>query len=130
MKYILLNYFDEKAWAALGEAEQQQIKAGRLPHVHRLLADGKFLGGAGLQPTSAAATVSLQNGKRLVTDGPFAETREQLAGYALIEATDLDEAINIAVGFLRESDPSRLEVRPLLEAAGVPSHSAEVSNKA
>lgn len=122
MRYMFLHYFDERAWNALGEAEQQRIVGEVKPHVQRLLADGKFLGGAPLHPTSTATTITLHDGKRLVTDGPFAETREQLGGYTLIEAKDLDEAIRIAEGFSGTPFPSKIEIRPLNEMEGVPAH--------
>src|SRR5688572_434790 len=89
MKYMLLTYLDEKAWLALSEAEQQRQMAECEPHVQSLLASGKFLAGAPLHPTSTATTVKNQNGKRVLTDGPFAETREQLGGYTIVEAKDL-----------------------------------------
>jgi hypothetical protein len=120
MKYIFLNYQDEDAWAALGEAEQSRIMEEVRPHVNELIAKGKFLAGAPLHPTSTATTVAVRNGKALVTDGPFAETREQLGGYAVIEAENLDEAIAIASRFLSGSRPSRIEIRPVLELNGFP----------
>ncbi len=122
MKYMFLTYLDEKAWAALGEAEQQRLMGENMPHVKQLLGSGKFLGGAPLHPTSTATTVTLRDGKPLVTDGPFAETREQLGGYGLIEARDLDEAIRIAGGFLGTLSRSKIEIRPVVEVAGVPTH--------
>jgi hypothetical protein len=122
MKYLFLTYLDEKAWAALGESEQQRIMAESMPHVKQLLASGKFLGGAPLHPTSTATTVSVRNGEPLVTDGPFAETREQLGGYTLIDAEDLDEAIRIAACFLGTSSPSKIEIRPVVELDGLPTH--------
>jgi hypothetical protein len=122
MKYMLLTYLDEKAWASLGEAEQQRLMGECMPHVERLLASKKFLGGAPLHPTSTAATVRVRDGKALVTDGPFAETREQLGGYTLIEAKDQDEAIRIAAGFLGTSSPSIIEVRAVAEVKGLPTH--------
>ena len=115
MKYMLLTYLDEQAWAKLGEAEQKRAMAECDPHVQRLIANGKFLGGAPLHPTSMATTVSVRDGKRLVTDGPFAETREQLGGYGLIEANDLDEAIGIAAGFLGTGSMATIEIRPVVE---------------
>src|SRR5205085_10752579 len=78
MKYLFLTYLDEKAWASLSEAEQQTAMAECRPHVEHLIATGKFLVGAPLQPTSTATTVRLRGGKRMITDGPFAETREQV----------------------------------------------------
>ena len=120
MKYMLLTYLDEKAWARLGDAEQQRIMAECTPHVEKLIGSGKFLGGAPLHPTSTAATVRLRDGKRLVTDGPFAETREQLGGYTLVDAKDLDEAISIAAAFLGTRSPSIIEIRPVVELKGIP----------
>jgi hypothetical protein len=122
MKYMLLTYLDEKAWTSLSGAEQQQIMAECTPHVDQLLASKKFLGGAPLHPTSTAATVRLRDGKRLVTDGPFAETREQLGGYTLIDAKDMDEAIGIAADFLGTRSPSIIEIRPVVELQGLPTH--------
>jgi hypothetical protein len=122
MKYMLLTYLDEKAWANLGEAEQDRLMAECGPHVQDLVASGRFLGGAPLHPTSMATTISIRDGKRLVTDGPFAETREQLGGYTLIDAKDLDEAISIASGFLGTSSLAKIEIRPVIELKGLPSH--------
>ena len=122
MKYMFLTYLDEKAWAALSEAEQQRMMAECQPHVENLLKSGKFLGGAPLQYTSMATTVSNKGGKRLVTDGPFAETREQLGGYTLIEADNLDEAISIAQGFLGTQELSKIEIRPIVELPGSKTH--------
>jgi hypothetical protein len=122
MKYMLLTYLDEKAWTSLSEAEQQQIMAECTPHLEQLLASKKFLDGAPLHPTSTAATVRLREGKRLVTDGPFAETREQLGGYTLIEAEDMDEAIRIATGFLGTNSPATIEIRPVVEVERWPTH--------
>jgi hypothetical protein len=122
MKYMLLTYLDEKAWASLSEAEQQEIMAEKMPYVEQLLASKKFLGGAPLHPTSTAATVRLSDGKRLVTDGPFAETREQLGGYTLIDAKDMEEAIRIASGFLGTKMQVMIEVRAVVEQKGLPTH--------
>jgi hypothetical protein len=119
MKYMLLTYLNEREWLALSE-EQQQVEMARCePHVQSLLANGKLLDGAPLHPTSTATTLRVKSGKRLVTDGPYAETREQLGGYTLIEAKDLDEAIEIAAGFLADSEIPTIEVRPVVELARV-----------
>lgn len=121
MKYMLLTYLDERAWLALTEQEQQREMDACAPHVQQLLASGKLLAGAPLHPTSTATTIRLRGGKRLVTDGPFAETREQLGGYTLIEAADIDEAIRIASGFFSGTDSlATIEVRPVVEHAAVP----------
>jgi len=122
MKYMFLTYLDEKAWLSLSETEQQQLMAEAMPHVEQLIASGKFLGGAPLHPTSTGATVRLRQGKPLVTDGPFAETREQIGGYTLIEAQDMDEATRIAAGFLGTRSPSIIEVREVVELKGIPTH--------
>jgi hypothetical protein len=96
MKYMLLIHDDEKAWARLNEAERGKIYAEYGQFGQSVKASGNYLAGAQLQPTTMATSVRLRDGKRLVTDGPFAETREQLGGYYLVEAKDLDEAIGIA----------------------------------
>ena len=122
MKYMFLTYLDEKAWLSLSETEQQQLMAECMPHVEQLMANGKFLGGAPLHPTSTGATVRLRQGKPLVTDGPFAETREQVGGYTLIEAKDMEEATRIAAGFLGTRGLSIIEVRQVQELEGIPTH--------
>jgi hypothetical protein len=88
--------------------------------VEKLRAQKKLLGGAALQPTSTATTIRYREGKRLLTDGPFAETREHLGGYTIIEAKDLDEAIALASGFVGTSGLESIELRPIVEAPGVP----------
>ncbi len=122
MKYMLLTYLDEKAWMNLSEAEQKEQMALCAPHVQKMLASGKILGGAPLHPTSTATTLRMEHGKRLMTDGPFAETREQLGGYTILEAENLDEALTIASGFLTPESkiPVSLEVRPIVDFAGAP----------
>jgi len=122
MKYMFLTYLDEQAWLSLSEAEQQEKMAECTPHVEKLLASGKFLEGAPLHPTSTGATVRLRNGQPLVTDGPFAETREQIGGYTLVEAQDRDEAIRIAAGFLGKSSLATIEVRQVVDLPNLPSH--------
>ncbi len=116
MKYMLLIYDVEKEWDALTDDERQKIYGEYRQLSEELRSNGKFLAGSQLQPTSAATSIRVRNGKPIVTDGPFAETREQLGGYFLIEARDLDEANQIA-----EKIPSArmgtIEVRPVVEAA-------------
>jgi hypothetical protein len=116
MKYMLMICDDEKAWAKFTDAERQQIYAEYGQFSQQLQASGHYLAGSQLQPTSAATSVRVRNGKRLVTDGPFAETREQLGGYYLIEAKDLDEAIGIAAQ-IPSARLGTIEVRPLVEMA-------------
>ena len=116
MKYMLLTYLDENAWHAMSKEQQLAEMKKCEPHVKRLQAAGKILDGAPLHPTSTATTLRVKQGKRLVTDGPFAETREQLGGYTLIEAANLDEAIDIAAGFFGDGDSmATIEVRPVVD---------------
>jgi hypothetical protein len=96
MKYMLLIHFDQEAWGKLSLTERQQIYGEHVQLAAQLTSSGQYLAGAPLQPPSTATSVRIRDGQRLVTDGPFAETREQLGGYMLIEAKDLDEAIGIA----------------------------------
>jgi len=116
MKYMLLVYTDEQAWT---DAERERCYAESTELAHRLKANGQFLATAPLQPVATATTVQVRDGKRLVTDGPFAETREQLGGYYLVEARDLDEAINIA-GSIPGARKGTVEIRPVLEIGGLP----------
>jgi hypothetical protein len=118
MKYMLLAYGDENVWLAMSKEQQAAAMATCGPHVKKLLAAGKVVDGAPLHPTTMATTVRVRGGKRLVTDGPFAETREQLGGYTIIEAANLDEAIEIAGGFFGGSEYdnlSSIEVRPIVD---------------
>jgi hypothetical protein len=115
MKYLLLIYIDEHA---LNESERERcyIQAAQL--VEQLKSSGQYLATAPLYPTTTATTIQVRDGKRLVTDGPFAETREQLGGYFLIDANDLDEAINIA-GRIPAATRGTIEIRPVIEIAGL-----------
>jgi hypothetical protein len=116
MKYMLLIYGDERA---LDVTEREQCYRESVQLAHQIHSAGQYLGAAPLHPTSTAASVRVREGKRLVTDGPFAETREQLGGYFLIDARDLDEAIAIAVRvpMVRRGT---VEVRPVMEITGLP----------
>src|ERR1700736_5177144 len=114
MKYILLIYDDEKAWPKFSATEQQQYMGEYMQFTQQIESSGQYVASSRLHPTSAATSVRVRNGKRLVTDGPFAETREQLLGYYLIEAKDLDEAITIAARIPSVS-AGTVEVRPLVE---------------
>jgi len=114
MKYMLLIHDSEQALNALSEDELKRIMADYRRFSEEIRASGHYRAGSQLQPTSMATSVRVRNGKRLVTDGPFAETSEQLGGYFLVEAKDLDEAIGLA-----ERVPSArigtIEIRPLVE---------------
>jgi hypothetical protein len=113
MKYLLLIYENEQSWQNIAEAEKQKIFGEYWKLTQDLKTSGKYLGGNALKPTSTATTLRFRNGKPVVTDGPFAETKEQLAGYYLIEASDLDDALKVA-----ERIPGAylgsIEVRPIL----------------
>ena len=117
MKYMLLIYTDENAWAD-GEREHCYKESTEL--THELHERGQYLAAAPLHPVATATSVRVREGKRLVTDGPFAETREQLGGYFLVDAKDLDEAISIAAK-IPGARKGTVEVRPVLEIAGLPS---------
>ncbi len=114
MKYMLLIYHDEQGWGALSEAERQRIYADYRKLREELVSRGQFVTGSQLQPIATATSVRVRDGKELVTDGPFAETHEQLGGYFLIEAKNLDEATNIAAR-IPAAQTGTIEVRPLVE---------------
>ena len=121
MKYMLLIYGDEHA---LSETERQDCYAESTRLAQQLHSNGQYLAANPLQPTAMATSVRVRDGKRLVTDGPFAETREQLGGYFLIDATNLDEAISIA-GRIPMARKGSVEVRPVIEIPGLPESAAE-----
>jgi hypothetical protein len=112
MQYLLLIYDNEKIWADMPKEESQKLYGEYMQFTADIKKTGHFVAGDALQPVSTATTVRIRNGKSQVTDGPFAETKEQLGGYYLIEAKDLDEARKIA-----ERIPSvrfgSIEIRPV-----------------
>lgn len=116
MKYMLLVYLEENA---LSEAEREQCYVKSTQLARELHESGKFVAASPLHPISTATSVRLRDGKRLVTDGPFAETREQLGGFYIVDARDLDEAIGIAQR-IPVATVGTIEVRPLLEIPGLP----------
>jgi hypothetical protein len=113
MQYLLLIYGVEANWAKISAQEQEIMyqEFGKL--TQDLTEAGKFRAGSQLAPTASATTVRVRDGKRVTTDGPFAETKEQLGGYYLIEANDLDEAIAVA-GRIPIARIGSIEVRPLV----------------
>jgi hypothetical protein len=117
MKYMLLIYADENAWT---ENEREQCYAESVQLTQQLNQNGQYLGASPLHSIETATSVRVRNGKRQVTDGPFAETREQLGGYFLIDAKDLDEAIAIAER-IPGARKGTVEIRPILELLGLPS---------
>jgi hypothetical protein len=119
MKYMLLVYLNEQAMTP-AERDQCYVKSAQL--AQEISANGQYLGAAPLHPVATATSVRVREGKRLVTDGPFAETREQLGGYYLVDAKNLDEAMGIA-----ERIPGArwgtIEIRPVMEIPGLPQDS-------
>ena len=103
----------------MSETERQECYTESTQLAHEIHSSGQYLAANPLQPTSMATSVRVRNGKRLVTDGPFAETREQLGGYFLIEAKDLDEALGIAAR-IPLSRKGTVEVRPVIDIPGLP----------
>ena len=116
MKYMLLIYGDENAWNP-EERTKCMIESTEL--CHELKAKGQYLGASPLYPIATATSVRLRDGKRLITDGPFAETVEQLGGYFLIDVNHLDEAIEIA-SRLPGGKRGTVEIRPIVDLAGLP----------
>jgi hypothetical protein len=116
MRYMLLIYLDEQA---LNENERAQCYQDSARLAHDLDASGQYLTCAPLHPTSTATSIRVREGTRLVTDGPFAESREQLGGFFMIEAKDLDEALRIAAR-IPGARTGTVEVRPVMEVPGLP----------
>ncbi len=119
MKYMLLCYDDARAWNEMGDVALRDAMNEAVQLTHEVAARGQYLGASPLQPVSSATSIRVRHGKRIVTDGPFAETREHLGGFYLIDVPDLDEAIRIA-----ERHPGArhgtVEIRPILELDGLP----------
>jgi len=117
MKYMLLIYSDEKNAITPAEREDCYVQSARL--AREIHSTGHLLDASPLHPTSTATTVRIRDSRRVVTDGPFAETREQLGGYYLVNAENLDEAIRIAER-IPAAKFGTVEVRPVLEIPGLP----------
>ncbi len=115
MKYMLLIYADEQSWT---EAEREVCYAESTKFAHDLKAKGQYVAASPLQPVSTATSVRVREGRRAVIDGPFAETREQLGGFFIVEAKDLDEAITVASG-IPAARKGTVEIRPVLEIPGL-----------
>jgi hypothetical protein len=116
MKYMLLVYLEEKV---LSDSEREHCYVESAQLARDLSDKGKYVSAGPLHPVSMATSVRVRNGKRLVTDGPFAETREQLGGYYLIDANDLDDAMSIAER-VPVAKVGTIEIRPVLEITGLP----------
>lgn len=116
MKYMLLIYSDEQAWT---EEERQQCMRDSTALCHELQAKGAFIAASPLESVAMATSVKLRDGERLVTDGPFAETYEQLGGYFLVELPNLDEAIALA-SRIPSAKKGTVEIRPIYEIPDLP----------
>jgi hypothetical protein len=113
MQYLLMIYEQEKVWADMGEEARNRMFGEYMQFSKDVRASGHFKAGDALQPTTTATTVRVRDGKTQVTDGPFAETREQLGGYYLIEAANLDEATKIAAR-IPSARHGSIEIRPIM----------------
>jgi hypothetical protein len=116
MKYMLLAYGTEEAW---NQEERAECMAEATVLCHELAAQGRFLGASPLHPVATATCVRVRGNSRLTTDGPFAETTEQLGGYFLIDVANLDEAIAVA-GRIPAATKGTIEIRPVFELSGLP----------
>jgi hypothetical protein len=119
MKYLLLVYHNEQTLGSLSESELQQMRQESVQLANLIHSNGQYLDAAPLQPVSTATCVRVRNGERLVTDGPFAETREQLGGYFYINAANLDEALSIAAR-IPGARIGTVEIRTVIEVPGLP----------
>lgn len=117
MQYMMLIYLDE---TSITEKQRNQCYLDSAEYARQLHADGKCLAVAPLQPTVTATSIRRREGKPVITDGPFAETREQLGGFFLINAANLDEALDIAAK-IPAGRWGTVEVRPVMEIGGLPS---------
>jgi hypothetical protein len=113
MQYLLAIYRSEAELGKMTDADRKQMSAEYGTYTQSIIQSGHFKAGDGLQPSTTATTVRVRDGKILTTDGPFAETREQLGGYYLVEAKDLDEAIGLAARIPGAKSGS-IEVRPVM----------------
>ena len=112
MQYLLLIYHNETQWENLSPPQHASIYQEYRDLIQSLAAAGKYIAGDELKPTTTATTVRVRDGRQTITDGPFAETKEQLAGYFLVNGSDLDEAIAIAAQIPSARDGS-IEIRPV-----------------
>ena len=119
MKYMLLCYDDMEYWEKVGEAVHRAAMDEAVQLTHELDARGQYLRAAPLHPVATATSVRMREGRRLVTDGPFAETREVLGGFYLIDVKDLNEAISVAVRH-PGARVGTVEIRAVMELEGLP----------
>jgi hypothetical protein len=117
MKYLLLIYENESLLAGMSEADQGKVHGEYMEYTDDIRKKGQYVAGEALQPIATATTVRVKDGKTVVTDGPFAETREQLGGFYLVEAKDLDEATALAAR-IPAARTGSIEVRPIFPTHG------------
>lgn len=114
MRYMLLIYDPESAWESMPEAERNELFGEYMAFTQSIRESGHLLAGDPLEPTATATTIRVRGGKAVTSDGPFAETREQLGGYYIVEARDLDEALGLAAR-VPSARIGCVEVRPIVE---------------
>lgn len=119
MKFMLIVHHDEEAFSEIEKETRQRMLDESIELTHQLHATGQYVHASPLHPAATSVIVRVREGQPLVTDGPFIETREQIAGYFLIDAKDLNEAISIA-GTVPGARIGTVEVRPLIEITGLP----------
>ncbi|MDX2253718.1 MAG: YciI family protein [Nitrospira sp.] len=119
MKFMLIVHHNEEAFQNIEKQKRQQMLTESIELTHQLHANGQYINASPLQPAATAVMVRVREGKPLLTDGPFIETREQIAGYFLINARNLNEAVSIA-GRVPGARIGTVEVRPLIEITGLP----------
>ena len=122
MQYMLMCCIDEKAWTQLPDSEKHRIMQEYGTLIQSLVTSGQFRGGGQLHSTSSATTMRMKGGKLALTDGPFAETKEQLGGYHLVECRNLDEALSFTARIPTLPAGGAIEVRPI-----EPSPESEIS---
>jgi hypothetical protein len=119
MQYLLLIYDEEQIWKNFTQAESAKLHTEYVEYTKDIIASGNYVGGDALKRVETATTVRVREGKTTTTDGPFAETREVLGGYYLVEAKDLDEAIKLAAR-IPSAKFGSIEIRPIQQVEGMP----------
>ena len=129
MKYICLGYFEEKIWGTMTESERNRFMDECFTYDEELRENGHFVGGEGLQSVQSATTLRTNNGKVIITDGPFAETKEQLGGIMILEARDLNQAIQLMSKHPSIYMGGSFEIRPAADLSGMVEESEKRRSK-
>jgi len=116
MRYMLIILGDESRWGTLTDEERAANGAAWADYTQTLVDSGKFVSGEGLQSVTTATTLHIENGERVLTDGPFAETKEQIGGFYVIDCKDLDEVLDLAAK-MPHAEGGTTEIRPVMEYA-------------